>query len=220
MGTMAEQEGVIKFQMRYTEGDAPTAAQIAELNAWRKLCYLTQLIGQDPARYDGYGFGNISQRCGAGTSPNQRPFLISGTQTGFLDNLEPAHYAIVRACYPEKNQVIADGPVKPSSESMTHGTLYALDETILFVIHVHSPDLWRNAAALEIPLTAADVAYGTPEMGAEVGRLFRETDVRQRGIFGMAGHEDGIVTFGCTAADAGTVLFTTLARAWQLSQSP
>lgn len=217
---MAEQEGVIKFQMRYIEGDAPTAEQIAELNAWRKLCYLTQLIGQDPARYDGYGFGNISQRIGAGTSPNQRPFLISGTQTGFLDSLEPVHYAFVRECYPEQNLVIADGPIKPSSESMTHGTLYALDDTIRFVIHVHSPDLWQNAAALEIPLTAADVAYGTPEMGAEVGRLFHENNVRQKGIFGMAGHEDGIVTFGHTAVDAGTVLFTTLTRAWQLSQSP
>ena len=49
-----EQEGVIKFQMRFTAGDPPSAEQIAELNAWRKLCYLTKLIGQDAGRYDGY----------------------------------------------------------------------------------------------------------------------------------------------------------------------
>jgi hypothetical protein len=32
------------------------------LNAWRKIMYMTALIGQDPARYGGYGFGNISCR--------------------------------------------------------------------------------------------------------------------------------------------------------------
>lgn len=211
-----EKEGVIKFQMRFTTGAAPTAEQIAELNAWRKLCYLTRLMGQDPLRYEGYGFGNISQRVGEGAGPNQRPFLISGTQTGFLELLEPAHYAFVRECYPEQNLVLADGPIKPSSESMTHGMLYALDHELRFVIHVHSPELWQNAAVLDIPLTAADVPYGTPEMGAEVARLFRETNVRKRGIFGMAGHEDGIVAFGETAEAAGIVLFAALAQAWQL----
>ncbi len=43
---------------------------------------------------------------------------------------------------------------------------------------------------------AAEVPYGTPEMAREVQRLFRETDVRARRIFAMAGHKDGIVAFG------------------------
>lgn len=214
---MQEQEGVIKFQLRFTEGHAPKAEQTIQLSAWRKLCYLTKLIGQEPERYEGYGFGNISERIGRGEEAHQRPFLISGTQTGFLESLEPHHYAFVRECYPEKNLVIADGPLKPSSESMTHGTLYALDERIRFVIHVHSPDLWQNAPVLNIPTTAADVPYGTPAMGAEVARLFAETDVREQGIFSMGGHEDGIVTFGETAEAAGSVLFTYLAQAWQVA---
>ena len=46
-----------------------------------------------------------------------------------------------------------------------------------------------------LPL-ALDVPYGTPEMAREVQRLFRETDVRTRKIFAMAGHTDGIVAFG------------------------
>ena len=54
--------------------------------------------------------------------------------------------------------------------------------------------------------TAADVAYGTPEMAAETARLFRESDVRQVGMYAMAGHEEGIVSFGETPEQAAEVL--------------
>jgi hypothetical protein len=82
-------------------------------------------------------------------------------------------------------------------------------------MHAHSPHIWRNAAALELPMTA-NVPYGTPEMAAEVARLYRESDMAQKKIFGMAGHEDGIVTFGATAEEAGFVMIGYLARAFQL----
>ena len=79
---------------------------------------------------------------------------------------------------------------------MTHGTVYALDAGVQWVIHAHSPHIWRHAEALGLPLTAADVPYGSPELAAEVERLFRDTEVAALGIFAMAGHEDGIVAFG------------------------
>lgn len=208
-----EQEGVIKFSLRYTPGDPVAGIEahtaVAALNGWRTLCLRLGLIGQDPTRYDGYGFGNISQRLD--TAAGQMPFLISGTQTGHLAHLSSAQYALVTACDPAQNEVWATGPVKPSSESMTHAVLYALDERIGAVIHVHSPDIW----GLALPHTAVDVPYGTPAMAAEVARLFRETDVAERGIFNMAGHEDGVVAFGATLDEAGAILTTTLAHAWQ-----
>ena len=43
-------------------------------------------------------------------------------------------------------------------------------------------------------------------MAAETVRLFRETDVRQIGMYAMAGHEDGIVSFGETAEQAAGVM--------------
>ena len=61
-----------------------------------------------------------------------------------------------------------------------------------------------------------DVAYGTPEMADAVRRLFVESDLPQKRIFGMAGHEDGIVTFGRNAEDAGFVMLGYLARALAL----
>ena len=83
-------------------------------------------------------------------------------------------------------------------------------------MHVHSPELWRHAHTLDVPVTRPDVTYGTPEMSDEVRRLFRETNVRQRRLFAMGGHEDGLVAFGRTVEEAGTVLLNDLARAFQL----
>ena len=47
-----------------------------------------------------------------------------------------------------------------------------------------------------LPTTNADVAYGTPQMANEFRRLFRDTDFRRTGLAIMAGHEDGILSFG------------------------
>jgi hypothetical protein len=212
---MAGSEGVIKFQMDYTVAPALTAAVLAELNAWRRLMYLTELIGQTPTRYGGYGFGNISCRIDYPCSTGQPPFVITGTQTGGTAELTPADYVVVTACYPETNRLVAEGPIKPSSESLTHGTLYALDDSIRWVMHAHSPHIWRQHAALGLPMTG-DVAYGTPEMAAEVARLYRASDLPQKKIFGMTGHEDGIVSFGTSAEEAGFALIGWLARAMQL----
>lgn len=214
---MSKKEGVIKFQLEYTPSSALPAGSLKELNAWRKVMYLLQLIGQTPNRYGGYGFGNISCRLEPFDAPETaRRFAISGSQTGGLADLTEQHYAVVLAYNLAQNRLVAEGPIKPSSESMTHGAIYDLDNSLRWVMHAHSPHIWRHAAALELPTTRADVAYGTPEMAEEVRRLFRETDVRDRLIFAMGGHEDGIVTFGRTAEEAGIIMLTYLARAFQL----
>jgi len=200
-------EGVIKFQLDFAFADPLPEAELAELNAWRRIMFLLDLINRHPERYGGYGFGNISRRAG------KQQFIISGTQTGGLPHLSPEHYATVLACFPEENRLVAEGPVKPSAESLTHGMVYALDDSAEWVMHAHSPEMWRHADALNLPATRADVPYGSPEMAAEVARLFRETPVRQTRIFSMAGHEDGIVAFGPTAEEAAGVLARTLAQA-------
>ncbi|HYQ73271.1 MAG TPA: class II aldolase/adducin family protein, partial [Gammaproteobacteria bacterium] len=206
-------EGVIKFDLRYRESGASAPAGLDELNAWRSRLRKLRLIGQDPQRYDGYGFGNVSVRCGAhDAAPGRRAFLISGTQTGALPELEARHYALVESYDAAANRVDAQGPVKPSSESLTHGILYDLDSRIRAVLHVHSNDIWVSADTLGIPVTDAAVPYGTPAMATEVKRLFRDSDVLRQQIFSMGGHEDGIVAFGHTVEEAGNTLLSTLAR--------
>ncbi|MFQ6100925.1 MAG: class II aldolase/adducin family protein [Anaerolineae bacterium] len=217
---MSQQEGVIRFQLEFTPAPPMLLDSLREINAWRKILHLTQLIGQAPDRYCGFGYGNISQRLGPFDAPeHQRRFVVSGTQTGRLADLTEEHYATVLECYPDQNLVVAEGPIRPSSESLTHGTLYALDDSLRCAIHAHSPHIWRSAQALGIPITHEDVTYGTPEMAEEVRRLFQETSVRDRLIFAMGGHEDGVVSFGRTAEEAGTVLLRYLARAFQQASS-
>ena len=211
---MSNQEGIIKFQLNFTPASSLPAAEIAAINAWRARLYQQRLIGQDPLRYGGYGYGNLSQRLPPDDAPPpRRRFLISGSQTGNLATLGPEHYAIVEAWFPAQNRIVATGPIRPSSESLTHGAVYALDAAIRVVLHVHSPELWQQAAALGIPTTNAAVPYGSPAMAAEVARLYRESTMAARCIFSMGGHEDGIVAFGQTAAAAGAVLLAALAAA-------
>lgn len=193
-------EGVIKFQIDYIQAPPLAANLVSELNAWRHLLVLLRVLGQDPNRYAGYGFGNISRRLlPFDAPPHARTFLITGTQTGEIADLLPQHFVVVKECYPDENRIVAKGPIRPSSESMTHGALYALDEKIRWVMHGHAPDLWHAADTLGLPTTDASIPYGTPEISAEVARLWRESDLPKRRIFSMGGHEDGIVTFGATA---------------------
>ena len=214
---MTQQEGVIKFELWFLQTPPLPDEVLREVNAWRQVLYANQLIGRDPARYEGYGFGNISRRVGPfGVPPHARRFIITGSQTGSVPVLTGADYALVRESHPEQNLIAAEGPILPSSESLTHGTLYALDGDLRCVMHVHSPELWRHARTLGLPVTRPDVPYGSPEMSDEVRRLFGETEVRRRRLFSMGGHEDGLVSFGRTAEEAGSVLLTHLARALQL----
>jgi ribulose-5-phosphate 4-epimerase/fuculose-1-phosphate aldolase len=214
---MTKQEGVIKFQLDFTPAPPLPASDLALINHWRAILYQHKLIGQDPARYGGYGYGNLSMRLAPyDAPPTLAGFVISGSQTGDLAELGPEHYACVTTCYPAENRIVASGPIRPSSESLTHGATYGLDSAIRAVFHAHSPEIWLNAAALAIPVTDAHVPYGTPAMAAEVERLYAATDLAQRRIFSMGGHEDGIVAFGESAEEAGEILLAALAAAQRL----
>lgn len=211
---MNKQEGIIKYQLDFTPTPPLPAAELEEINRWRAILYARKLIGQDPARYGGYGYGNLSMRLPPfDAPPTLRRFVISGSQTGDLPALGPEHYTVVTECYPAENRLVAQGPIRPSSESLTHGAVYALDPAILVVFHVHSPAIWQRAASLGIPITDPLVPYGTPAMAAEVARLYATTDMAARRIFSMGGHEDGIFTFGETAEAASDVLMAALAAA-------
>ena len=124
---MTMQEGVVQFNLTFLPADPLPAAMLGSLNAWRQILYRLGLIGQDPHRYGGLGFGNVSIRMESG---NNASFIISGTQTGGMDRLSPEHYTLVKTFDPATNSVVAEGVVRPSSESLTHGSLYRLDQTI------------------------------------------------------------------------------------------
>lgn len=208
--TRAEREGVIKFRLDFQEGPPPAAELLCELNAWRTIFRRLGLLGQDPARYGGLGFGNLSRRL-----PGHKgaAFLISGTQTGHLQGLLPEHYAAVRQCNPHTNRIVADGRTRPSSEALSHGVIYRCNPQIGWVMHLHSPEIFDRRVALALPCTSPDADYGTPEMAGEIQRLACHQEAANPGLLVMSGHRDGILAYGsCAAATAGLVV-TTLALA-------
>lgn len=209
---MSHQDGVIQFYLDFTRtAETLNVEVLREMNAWRQILYRLELIGQHSDRYDGFGYGNISARYAS--SDFRNAYVISGTQTGHRERLTAGHYTLVSACDISKNHIVARGPVPPSSESLTHGILYHLDNTIASIIHVHSPEIWNHAVTLGIPVTSPDVLCGTPEMAAQVDTLFQNTDVTTLRIFAMGGHQDGIFTFGDSMSAAGTTLIRYLANA-------
>lgn len=209
---MPTQEGVTKFDLQFTPSAPLPFDELRALNAWRTIFYRLGLLGRDLGRYGGAGFGNVSRRLAPFDGPEPR-FAITGTQTGYLPVLDERHYAVVLETGPDGNRVVAQGPVAPSSESLTHGMLYKLDDEIRYIFHVHCPEIWRNAHALRVAVTDPNAAYGTPAMAVEVERLFEAARVRERKIFAMGGHEDGVIAFGCSAQHAGIIMLRCLAAA-------
>ena len=156
-------EGYIKFDLEWVEAEPPTKAEVAELREWRRPLYAAGLIGHYAELNIGYG--NISVR-----SATAGQFIISGTQTGHLADPDERHYARVTAYDIDANRVTCRGAIRASSESMTHAAIYELSPAITAIVHVHSAELWQRFINV-LPTTAADVAYGTPQMPA--GRAIR-----------------------------------------------
>lgn len=203
---MTSREGVIQFDLAFCPGPPPPAALLGDLEAWRTIFRRLGLLGRDPARYAGLGFGNLSRRAEAATA-----FIISGTQTGGLERLAPADYATVTACEPRRNRVEAVGATPPSSEALSHGVLYQADPRIHWVMHLHSPAIFAASQRLMLPVTDPAAPYGSPAMAAEIARLAPVAG--WPGLLVMGGHEDGILAFGATAGDTGTLVVHTLAAA-------
>jgi hypothetical protein len=203
------EEGVIKFELDYTWSPPDPALAIRELTALRQRLWQLGLVGQAADRYGGVGYGNVSRRI----RPGESPFVVSGSQTGAIEWLGPEHYARVTGFDVQHNHVSATGPVRPSSESLTHGIIYMLAESIQAVLHVHSPELWEQAEQLGIPMSDRNVAYGTPAMAEEVARRLLDPDTLARGLLAMGGHRDGVIAFGETVQAAGTRLLAARERA-------
>jgi hypothetical protein len=214
-------EGVIQFETEHERRDLEPRryGELAcALVAWREIMALTGLVGQDPSRYEGAGYGNVSARVGPRNAAiGRRPFLVTGSQTSGKRRIGLDEFAVVEGYDCVSNRVRSHGPVLPSSESMTHAAAYDASPLVQCVLHGHSPVLWRRRRALRLPETDPDVPNGTPAMAREVGRLYRETVLPERRILAMGGHEDGILVLGRDPEDAGTVLLRWLARAYALA---
>ncbi|OEK00434.1 hypothetical protein BFP97_02425 [Roseivirga sp. 4D4] len=184
-------DGVIKFSLEWREGEAPNCEGLGDLIHWRDRMYDLGLIGHDH-KYD-VGFGNISMLS------RKDQFIISGTQTGHIPKLGPEYYTEVIDYNIAENRLTCMGPVKASSESLTHAAIYEANAEIRAVIHIHHDQQWESWLN-KIPTTDENVPYGTPEMAYEIHRLFNEN--RSMNVLAMAGHQGGLIAFGKNLEEA------------------
>lgn len=191
-------EGVVKFNCHWNQsGVVIRDEQYEIMNYWREVLFNMDLIG---AYENGVGFGNLSMRDGC---TNQ--FVITGSATGDIPELEPGHYVKVNSFNIDDNAVMCTGPLKASSESLSHAAIYLADRGTNAVIHVHEIDLW-NQLKDKLPTTDFSMEYGTPGLAKEIQRLFRESDVFEKRIIVMGGDRAGIITFGHDMDEAVGVL--------------
>jgi len=191
------ESGVVKFECEHVVRKVAPFPRYAELNSCRRKLLQLRMVGVDAARI---GFGNLSVRDGDSSS-----FYITASGTGAVPQLQLTHFSKVTAYDFSRNWIRCEGAMTASSESLTHAAVYESAVDAHAVIHCHSMKLWQQWLD-RLPTTRREVEYGTPEMAVEVGRLFRESDVRDRQIFAMGGHPDGLVAFGATPDEAFGVL--------------
>jgi len=195
-----KETGVIKFNCNWIKEKALNNNLLVDLNFWRNRMFALGLIG---VYADGIGYGNISIRL----QGNQ--FIITGSATGKFKKLTSEHYTKVVDYDVEKNSLTAVGPIIASSESLTHAVLYEYDKNINAVIHIHNLALWQKLMN-KIPTTNKNVEYGTPAMAKEIIRLFDSTNLKNQKMLVMAGHEEGIISFGKDLNEAGNLLLEAL----------
>jgi hypothetical protein len=205
-----ETEGTIRFAYSLESAAGPIADERTTdaLRGWRAVLKRLGLVGQDPARYGGLGFGNLSAR----DADRPKEFIITASQTSGADELDDDGLVRIVHSDPGRFWVDAIGQQPPSSETLTHAMIYAADARVNWVFHGHCPEIWQHATALGLPATAEHVGYGSPAMVKAVAELLARHSARPL-VFATRGHEDGVFACSARAEDAGLLLTNLLARA-------
>ena len=180
-------DGVIKYIAIHQDNNPPNHAFLIQLDEIRTKLFDLGLVGVYP---DGIGYGNVSIR-------HQEGCIISGTATGQIRALGAGRYCYVRSFDLTRNTVHTEGPVRASSESMTHCAIYLAAALVNCVLHIHHPMLWSRLLKEGRLSTPANIPYGTPQMAQSIASLVNGITSKS-GLLVMAGHEDGIIAYGET----------------------
>jgi ribulose-5-phosphate 4-epimerase/fuculose-1-phosphate aldolase len=192
-------DGVIKYSIEHQSTSTPLFSGYEQLEALRTRLFTLGLIGEK----DGIGYGNLSMR-----HEGSKSFFITATQTGRKYTLSREYYTYISDYDFSTFKVISQGKHKPSSEALSHAMIYAIDDRITTVIHIHSLALWKFMQAKNDLATTAE--YGTAEMVEEIAGLYTDLDPMMNNAFVMEGHEEGIITFGISVEEAELALYAVM----------
>ena len=192
-------DGVIKYSIEHQRQGTPLFSGYDQLEALRTRLFTLGLIGEK----DGIGYGNLSMR-----HEGSKSFFITATQTGRKYTLSREYYTYISDYDFSTFKVISQGTHKPSSEALSHAMIYAIDDRITTVIHIHSLALWKFMKGKNDLATTAE--YGTAEMVEEIAGLYTNLDPMMNNAFVMKGHEEGIITFGRSVEEAESALYAVM----------
>jgi L-ribulose-5-phosphate 4-epimerase len=205
-----ETEGTIRFaySLESIAGPVVDGRTADILRGWRRVLKRLGLVGQEAARYGGFGFGNLSVR------DLERPgeFIITASQTSGADELEDDGLVRIVNSDPARFWVDAVGQQPPSSETLTHAMIYEADARVNWVFHGHCPEIWQHMTALGLPATPEHVGYGSTAMVQAVAQLLDRHPARPL-VFATRGHQDGVFACSASADEAGLLLTKLLVRA-------
>jgi ribulose-5-phosphate 4-epimerase/fuculose-1-phosphate aldolase len=179
-------EGYIKFNFEAIEEVVLSHSEVEDLIDLRTKLYDIGLIGFS----DGVSFGNVSKRA------NGDEFVISSSNTGDKRILSPEQFALVTFVDLDRNMVKFKGKNPPSSETLTHYSVYKAFPEANYVVHFHNHNIWEYYLD-KLPTTPKSAGYGTTELAKSILELranFHATEKISAIILG--GHYDGVVTFG------------------------
>lgn len=191
-------EGVVKYSLEFTKTKILCEQECKKIEKVRNRLFNLGLIG---AYSNGIGYGNISLR-----KDSTNEFIITATQTGEFSKLTPKYYSLVQKVNFQTFTTTATGYSQPSSEAITHASIYALDKEINAVIHVHNEKLW-NYMLENNYLSTKDTPYGTPEMVEDINAMYENINPLLNNSFVMKGHFEGVVTFGKNLEEAENILY-------------
>jgi len=180
-------DGYIKFNIQWEETGFVVPLDVYErLRFWRNKLFDLKLIG---AYKNGIGYGNISEKI-----PDTLQFYISGSATGNFKKSTLHHYALVSSYNIKDNFVSCFGPVKASSESLSHAAIYESNKHVGAVIHIHDLKMWEKLLN-QVPSTSSSALFGTPEIAFEIKNQVLSTG-KISDVIVMAGHKEGILFYG------------------------
>ncbi len=197
------EEGYLKFNCHFKKTKPISNEKIKKLNQYRQKLYELGLVG---AYTNKIGYGNLSER-------NNKTIIITGTATGNYKTLDNTCYSRLTNYNIKKNEIFCTGPVKASSESMTHIALYECSKNIGAIIHVHDLKMWKKYLN-KLPTTSKTATYGTPELADDIKRLYKTKDFKEKKIAILSGHKEGIIAFGKNLKEAYDTIISYLEKTY------
>jgi L-fuculose-phosphate aldolase len=176
-----------KFNTTFKAKELPEDTRTAEIMDWGEKLHAMGLL---PKEAGGFA-GNFSFR-------NSRGFIITAGGV-HKDKLNPRNFVQILSCNIETKNVVAEGEMEPSSETMAHNLIYSERPDIHAIIHVHDDLVLEKARELGVKVTKKKHPYGTPELAREIVKTLKHDR-----YIGVKGH--GVISLGKSLWEAGKLI--------------